>query len=82
MGEAIPDDAELWRRVPPGPDYTIFDQHLKRMRPSSGAFGNDTDTNEMSVFIAAEVGDPAVVIAGHPGYALAALSTQVLRAAG
>jgi hypothetical protein len=55
----VPDDAELWRRVPPGPEYVVFDQTLGRQRPSSGAFDDDTDTEEMSVFIATEALDYA-----------------------
>jgi hypothetical protein len=78
----VPDDAELWRRVPPGPEYVVFDQTLGRHRPSSGAFDNDTDTEEMSVFLAAEAADPAVVLEGHSGYAVAALIAGLLRAEG
>lgn len=68
----IPDHAELWRRIPPR--HFFLDENEGRWRPSSAAF----DDVEMSVALAEVVvtasGGPETVLAGHPGYALAALS--------
>jgi hypothetical protein len=56
---SIPDEAALWRRVPPW--HLIFDENLGRIRPSKAAFDNDEDDAPMSVVLADIVFTSAVV---------------------
>jgi len=74
---AIPDEAVLWRRVPPW--HFFYDENLGRVRPSSAAFEDDTDGNPMSVVLAAESKGSDSVLAGHVGYALAAFTVGLAR---
>jgi hypothetical protein len=73
----IPDDAILWRRIPPW--HFFYDTNLGRMRPSSAAFEDDADGSPMSVVLAAETSGPENALAGHPGYALASFTAGMAR---
>jgi hypothetical protein len=73
----IPDEAELWRRIPPR--HFFYDGNLGCFRPSSAAFEDDRDGSPMSVVLAAESRGPESVLAGHEGYALASFSAGLAR---
>jgi hypothetical protein len=73
----IPDEAELWRRIPAWHFY--YDPNLQRVRPASSAFDDDDDGSPMSVVLAAESAGPDSVLAGHTGYALAAFTAELAR---
>ncbi|HZO27835.1 MAG TPA: hypothetical protein VFH48_17800 [Chloroflexota bacterium] len=77
---SIPDDAELWRRIPPWHFY--FDGKLGRIRPSKAAFEDDGDGSPMSVILAAEAGQPERALEGHEGYALAVITAGLARSCG
>ena len=77
---SIPDDAELWRRIPPWHFY--FDDKLGRVRPSKAAFEDDVDGSPMSVILAAEAGPPELALVGHSGVALATGTAGLVRACG
>ena len=76
----VADSVALLRRIPP--QHFHLDRNLGRWRPSSAAFEDDQDGDPMSVYrhdvIEAEGGHAHRVMAGHPGYALAALTAYVL----
>jgi hypothetical protein len=78
---SIPDQAALWRRVPPW--HFFFDENLGRIRPSKAAFDNDPDGSPMSVVLADLVRSsghsPEHVLAGHPRFALAAIAAGLAR---
>jgi len=82
--ELVDDDSigptvQLWRRVPPRvpprPDYTVFDHSLGRIRPSSLAF----DDPEMSAYVAEELSGPEEILEGHDGFGIAAITAQDVR---
>jgi hypothetical protein len=85
--ENFPDDpsivggTDLLRRIPP--QHFHFDYNLNRLRPSSAAFEDDGDGDPMSVclssVLAAETREPATVLAGHEGYALASITAALAR---
>lgn len=77
---SIPDDADLLRRIPPWHFY--FDEKLGRIRPSKAAFEDDGDGSPMSVVLASEAGPPESVLAGHPVFALAAITAGLARSLG
>ena len=77
---SIPDEAELWRRIPPWHFY--YDENLARWRPKSSAFDDDDGSSPMSVFIATEASGPETALAGHEGYALAAFEARLARECG
>ena len=56
---------------------------MKRYRPSSAAFEDDSDGNPMSVYVARVVRESGasdeVVLAGHAGYGLAAVTARFAR---
>jgi hypothetical protein len=76
----IPDDAELWRRIPPW--HFVHDENWEQIRPSSAAFEDDPDGSPMSVILGAEAGDPQRAIAGHQGFALASITAALARGLG
>jgi hypothetical protein len=76
----IPDDAELWRRIPPW--HFVDDGNLGQIRPSSAAFEDHPDGSPMSVLLAVEAGDPQRALAGHQGFALASITAALARGAG
>lgn len=77
----IPDDAELWRRVPPY--LCVPDGNSGRIRPSSAAFSDSSDGTPMSVDLAkivlANGGDPTTTLAGYPGCFLVSLTAGQVR---
>lgn len=81
---SIPDQAVLWRRIPPW--HFVFNANLQHWRPSSAAFDNDPDGNPMSVILAEaalEAGrTPVVVLSSHEGYGMAAIMAGFARACG
>lgn len=78
----IPDTAILWRRIPPGDVYLVFDESLNRSRPSSAAFQDSKDGSPMSVFIADDLDGPHDALAGHDGFYLVGFSAGVARECG
>jgi hypothetical protein len=72
---SIPDDAELWRRIPYWhwhPDPSVPAGH----RPSSAAF----DDPELSVVIAAECpGGMDAILVGHEGFGVASFTAGEAR---
>src|SRR5436305_11067683 len=75
----IPDEAQLWRRIPPR--WFHHDESLGRLRPAKAAFDDDDDS-PMSVVIADESRGPEAALAGHEGYALVAFTAGLARACG
>jgi hypothetical protein len=84
LGEeaAVPDEAPVWRRIPNWPDWTVFDENLGRVRPSSLAFEDNRDGSPMSAFLAGHGNSVADVLLGHEGFYLAAVAAGLLRANG
>lgn len=76
----IPDDAELWRRVPP--QHFVLDENEGAIRPSSAAFDDDRDGSPMSVFIGSEMESTDPALAVHDGYALASFTAGEARDCG
>jgi hypothetical protein len=73
----IPDDAELWRRIPPR--HFHLEGDTGRVRPASSAFEDDRDGSPMSVFLGALTSGPGEVLQGHEGYALASITAGIAR---
>lgn len=77
----IPDESLVYRRVPPL--HIVPDDNAGGLRPSSAAFGNDRDGDPMSVVLGDELErlarDPASVLGGHPGFALAQFVARLPR---
>jgi hypothetical protein len=77
----IHDEAELWRRIPPW--HFVKDENVGQVRPSKAAFDNHQNGSPMSVVLAdvvTESGrDPSAVLAGHEGFALAAITAGLAR---
>jgi hypothetical protein len=73
----IPDEAELWRRIPPW--HVIPDENIGDIRPSSAAFEDDPDGAPMSVYLADECKDPQLALAGHEGFGLVAITAGLAR---
>jgi hypothetical protein len=80
----IPDDAPLWRRIPPL--HVVFDHNLGRSRPSSAAFEDHPNGSPMSVVLGREVLDAGrsaqSVLLGHEGFALASVLAGFVRTKG
>ena len=74
---SIPGEAVLWRRIPP--HHFVRDENRNSIRPSSAAFEDHPDGSPMSVVLAAEAAGPLQVLAGHPGFALAAFPAGLAR---
>jgi hypothetical protein len=78
---SIPDDARLWRRVPPW--HFIFDDNLGRVRPSKAAFDDDENGSPMSVVLADLVLEsgrgPEHILIGHDRFALAEITAGLAR---
>jgi len=77
----VPNDSELWRRIPP--KLIVLDENMGRRRPSSAAFKNSRDGSPMSVFLADVLRElnrgPETVLAGHDDFALAAITAGLAR---
>jgi hypothetical protein len=76
----IPDDAELWRRIPPW--HFVDDANLGQIRPSSAAFEDDPSGSPMSVILGGEAGDLQRALAGHEGFALVSITAALARGLG
>jgi hypothetical protein len=73
----IPDDEDLWRRIPPW--HFVFDENRGAVRPSSAAFDDDEDGQPMSVYLASAAAAPDIVLRGHAGFALATITAGLAR---
>jgi hypothetical protein len=73
----IPDEADLWRRIPTW--HIVRDENSGQIRPSSAAFDNDPDGAPMSVVLAAEAENPQTALAGLTGFALASFKARTAR---
>ena len=78
---AVSDDALLLRRVPSG--HFLYDHNLRRFRAKSCAFEDHPNRSPMSVLLASvleEAGRPVEeALAGHEGFALAAIRAGLAR---
>ncbi|GAB4135358.1 MAG: hypothetical protein Tsb009_01510 [Planctomycetaceae bacterium] len=78
---SIPDEAILWRRIPP--NWVVFDQKTNQLRPSSQSFDNHRDGSGMSVVLANEViangRSEENVLEGHEGFGLVAINAGLAR---
>ncbi len=79
---AVPDQTALWRRVPNWPEWTVFDENLGRVRPSSLAFEDNRDGSPMSAFLEGYGNSVEDVLLGHEAFYLAAISAGLVRANG
>lgn len=79
---AVPEETLLWRRVPDWPDWTVFDENLGRLRPSSIAFGDNKDGSAMSAFLAGHGNTVEDVLRNHELFYLAAVSAGLIRSHG
>lgn len=82
MGEftddsTIGDDQIIWRRVSDA--QTVWDNNLKRKRPSSAAFNQNGRANPVSVYIASEAQCGRAVIEEGTEPFLAALTVGFIR---
>jgi hypothetical protein len=75
---SVQDGDDLWRRVPHTPQHIVWDGNRGCHRVSSAAFDDD-DGEPMSVVLAAEAGDPGVMLRGHEGYGVVAVQVAVAR---
>ena len=79
--QSVGDEIALLRRIPPMHFY--YDHKLRRLRPSSAAFEDDSDGDPMSVYrtdvIAAEQGTVERVMVGHESFGLVALTAGQFR---
>ena len=74
---SIGDDETLLRRVPP--TWWVFDENLRRTRPTSAAFEDDElSVHLLSVLTAAAL-PPTHTLAGHTGYYLTSISAGQAR---
>lgn len=80
----ISDDTQLLRRIPHW--HFIEDKNLGQIRPSSAAFDNHLNGSPMSVILAdvlTQTGrTPEAILAGHEGFALAAITAGRARECG
>ena len=79
---AAADDKALWRRVPNWPHWTIFDENLGRLRPSSIAFEDHRNGTAMSAFLEDHGNTIAEVLNGHESFGLAAIKVGLVRSQG
>lgn len=78
---SIPDDTELWRRIPHW--HWKPDQDTGNRRISSAAFQDDPDGSPISVVIARDcVGGLPTLLAGHYGFGVAAVTAGAVRELG
>jgi hypothetical protein len=81
---SIANEWSLWRRIPLY--HVIFDDNLRRFRPTSAAFDDDPDGSSTSVVLGELVfaggRGPNEVLAGHPNFALAAITAGFARSLG
>ena len=79
--QAVGDEVALLRRIPHW--HFHYDRKLKRYRPSSAAFEDDSDGDPMSVYrndiITSEQGTVERVMVGYKDFGLVALGARYLR---
>jgi hypothetical protein len=80
----IQDSCELLRRIPIKPRVNIiWDGNQDRWRPSSASFNDHPNGTLMSIVLRDELEkagrDPAEVLIGHDGFALAAITAGFVR---
>src|SRR4029077_15880967 len=76
---SIPDDAVLWRRIPPY--HVIYDHNMGCERPTSDAFVDSPDT-PMSVALAAKCKDVGEFLEGHADFAVVSFTVGFARGLG
>ena len=76
----VPNDAVLWRRIPPR--HLVDDQNQGGVRPSSAAFEDSPDGSPMSAALASGCGGAQDVLTGHEGFGLVAFSAGFIREQG
>lgn len=80
--KTIPDDAELWRRIPPM--HIVPDGNRGGMKISSAAFEDHPNGSPMSVILGQEVlasgRDAPSVLQGLEAFSLASITTGLARA--
>lgn len=75
----IHDDCGLLRRIPDSPNNIVFDQNLKRLRPSSANF-RDVELSVDNLNLLKEDGlDHNYTIANFPDYGLIEITAGVVR---
>jgi hypothetical protein len=78
----VPNETFLWRRVPKWPDWTVFDENLGRLRPSSMAFDDNRDGSAMSAFLEGHGNSLEDVLRDHEEFYVAAVTAGLVRANG
>lgn len=78
----VADNTALWRRVPNWPHWTVFDENLGRLRPSSIAFEDNPDGSAMSAFLEGHGNTTDEVLAGHESFGLATVPAGLVRTQG
>ncbi len=78
----VPDHTALWRRVPNWPQWTIFDENLGRLRPSSIAFQDNPDGSAMSSFLEGHGNTVEEVLVGHETFGVASVTAGLVRSHG
>ena len=73
----ILNDADLWRRIFPG--WWLRDKGSGAYRLSSAAFDDSPDKTPMSVTIATEAPGYHILLDGHVGYGLLAITAGLAR---
>jgi hypothetical protein len=77
----IPNDAKIWRRVPPRHFYKD-EKRGGLIRPATSAFEDDPDGSPMSAAQESLCGSPDPVMRGHEGYGLVEFTAGYLRTLG
>jgi len=78
----VPDHTALWRRVPNWPHWTVFDENLGRLRPSSIAFEDNQNGSAMSAFLEGHGNTVQEVLVGHESFGVAAVTAGLVRSHG
>jgi hypothetical protein len=77
----IVDTAQLWRRIPSA--WVVFDENLRRNRPSSQAFNDHPDGSGMSVVLGDDLlasgRQPENALAGNANHFLASILAGLAR---
>lgn len=76
----IPNEAVLWRRIPPG--QVKWDEKQGRKRASSQAFQDHPVSGAISFYLASDLNGPEDALAGHEGYLLVSVKVGLLREKG
>jgi hypothetical protein len=74
---SIANQHRLWRRVPPGLPWVLWDNNLKRMRITSAAYDDSRDGTPLSVYLEQDAlasnTQPDNCLQQHTGFGMAAL---------